>query len=159
MVLLLAALLAPTEQAHAQWKWRDANGSLIFSDRPPPRDVLDKDILGRPDTARRTAIPASAAAAASGATAAPVKTALDREVEARKKAAEQEQNVKTKAEEERQARIRADNCMRARNHMAALESGQRMARTNERGEREVLDDAGRAAEMRQARDVMASDCR
>jgi hypothetical protein len=40
-----------------------------------------------------------------------------------------------------------------------MESGQRMARVNEKGEREVLDDRGRAEEMRQARSVIASDCR
>ena len=63
-----------------------------------------------------------------------------------------------KADEERLAAQRADNCRRARGHLAALESGQRIARTNERGEREVLDDKGRADEMRQARAVIASDC-
>ena len=41
----------------------------------------------------------------------------------------------------------------------ALQGGQRIARINDKGEREVLDDRGRADEMRQARDVIASDCR
>ena len=34
-----------------------------------------------------------------------------------------------------------------------------MSRVNDKGEREVLDDRGRAEEMRQAREVIASDCR
>jgi hypothetical protein len=34
-----------------------------------------------------------------------------------------------------------------------------MARVNDKGEREVLDDKARADEMRRARDVIASDCR
>lgn len=157
--LLVALAMGCSLPAHAQWKWRDANGRLIFSDRPPPRDVAEKDILGRPEGQRRAPAPSASAVPASGAAAAGVKTALDREVEARKKAAEQEQAAKTKADEERQARVRAENCLRARNHIAALETGQRMARMNERGEREVLDDAARAAEVRQAREVMSSDCR
>ena len=43
--------------------------------------------------------------------------------------------------------------------MAALNEGMRMTRTNEKGEREVLDDKGRAEEMQRARSVMASDCK
>ena len=88
-----------------------------------------------------------------------MKTALDREIEARKKASEQEQAAKTKADEARLASQRADNCQRARNQQAALESGQRMARVNDKGEREVLDDRARSEEMRQVREVIASDCR
>ena len=38
-----------------------------------------------------------------------------------------------------------DNCQRARSHMASLESGQRVASTNDKGEREILDDNQRAA--------------
>jgi hypothetical protein len=34
-----------------------------------------------------------------------------------------------------------------------------MARVNDKGEREVLDDRGRADESRLARQVVASDCR
>jgi hypothetical protein len=41
----------------------------------------------------------------------------------------------------------------------ALQSGQRMARINEKGEHEVLDDKGRAEELRVAREAIASDCR
>jgi hypothetical protein len=93
------------------------------------------------------------------ASAPAVKTALDREIETRKRVAEQEQAAKTKAEDAKAAVQRAENCQRARNQQAALESGQRMARVNDKGEREVLDDKGRAEEMRQLRDVIASECR
>jgi len=86
-------------------------------------------------------------------------TPLEAEVEARRRAAEQQAAARAKVDEERLAAQRAENCRRARSHLAALESGQRMARSNERGEREVLDDKGRADEMRQARAVIASDCR
>jgi hypothetical protein len=53
----------------------------------------------------------------------------------------------------------AENCRNARSQIAALESGQRIARINDKGEREVLDDKGRAEEMRRAREVANSDCR
>jgi hypothetical protein len=160
-----ASFSAPAE---AQWRWRDASGRVTASDRPPPKEIPEKDILSRPASAiqRRpfaAAEPASAAAsgaaAASGVLAASAPGGLQAEVEARRKRSEQEQAARTKAEEERLAAQRVENCRRARAHVAALESGQRMARVNERGEREVLDDRARADELRTARAVVASDCR
>ena len=156
--LLLAMLMLglATMPAHAQWKWRDKSGQVNASDRPPPRDVPEKDILAKPSPdAKRTAAPAVAASAAPAATTPPV----DRELEARKRGAEQEQAAKAKAEEEKLAAQRAENCRRARGHLAALESGQRIARINDKGEREVLDDRALADEVRHARTVITADCR
>ncbi len=153
------ALVLVTSAAHAQWKWRDKAGQINVSDRPPPNEVPDKDIISRPapDSQRRAAAPAVTAAPASAA--APARGPLEREIDGRKRVADQEQAAKAKAEEERLAGQRAENCRRARGQMAALETGQRMARVNDKGEREILDDRGRAEEMRQAREVIASDCK
>jgi hypothetical protein len=85
-------------------------------------------------------------------------TAADRELEARKRSADQAQEAAARAAEQKLAQQRAENCRRARSHQAALESGQRIARTNEQGEREVLDDKGRAEELRRAREVITADC-
>lgn len=162
-------LMALSPAADAQWRWRDKTGQVNASDRPPPKDVPEKDILSRPGTDARRAAAAQAAqsAAASGATdgaaspaaASAPPTALEREVQLRKRAAEQEQSARAKAEEERLSVQRAENCRAARGHLATLESGQRIARSNDKGEREVLDDKGRADEQRRAREVVASDCR
>ncbi len=160
MPALVAALVVfgTTLPSQAQWVWRDKEGRVTASDLPPPRDVVEKDILQRPDTSARKAPPP--AAAASTPVPAPVaKPAADPQLEARRRAADQEQQAKARADEERNAQQRADNCRRARGHLVALESGQRIARTNEKGEREILDDKGRAEEMRRAQEVIASDCR
>ena len=155
----LALALVFCVPAHAQWKWRDKDGQVNVSDRPPPNEVPEKDILARPmPQTRRAAAPAAAASAASAAASA-APTALEREVQARKRQAEQEEVAKNKAEDERIAAIKAQNCRNARSQIAGLESGQRIARVNEKGEREVLDDKGRADEMRRAREVANSDCR
>ena len=160
IVLALLVAAAWPQPASAQWKWRDKDGQVNASDRPPPRDVPEKDILSRPVPDARRPAPATAAPTAAGASAAaPAPTALEREVQARKRSAEQEQQAKAKADEERQSTQKAENCRAARGHLAALETGQRIARTNEKGEREVLDDKGRAEEQRRAREVIASDCR
>jgi hypothetical protein len=157
LALLFSSCLP--QDAAAQWTWRDKSGQVNASDRPPPRDVPEKDILSRPtpEAKRNVAAPAVSASAAGRPASAP--SALDREVQARKRAAEQEQAAKAKADEERQAAVRSENCRSARSHLASLESGQRIARTNDKGEREILDDAGRASESRRARDTITSECR
>lgn len=155
---LVLALAAPA--AHAQWKWRDKSGRVTASDRPPPMEIPEKDILARPQPlpeARRVAVDAAASAASAATPMRP--PAGERELEARRRAAEQEQAAKSKAEAERVAAQRADNCRRARSQLAVLESGQRVARLNDKGEREVLDDRGRAEEARQARELITADCR
>jgi len=154
--LLGLAMLASAAQAQGQWTWRDKDGRVTASDLPPPRDVPDKDILTRP------APRAAARLAAAGSAAAPKPAApapAERELEARKKATEADKAAKTRADETKQNVALADNCRRARAQLSAMDSGQRIARLNDKGEREVLDDKGRAEESRRAREVMASDCR
>lgn len=152
LALVGAALAGP---AVAQWKWRAANGQIQYSDLPPPPGVSEKDILQRP-TAATLRAPAAAPAAASAPPLAP--KLVDPELEAKRKKAEQEDAAKAEAEKQRVAAAKADNCKRARDQIRTLESGQRMARINEKGEREILDDKMRADEMKRARDMAAADC-
>ncbi|MDE2371408.1 MAG: DUF4124 domain-containing protein [Burkholderiales bacterium] len=156
--LAVAALGWAALPAQAQWMWRDAQGHVTVSDRPPPREVPDKDILRRPSAEMRRAAAEPPASAAAGAASAP-KTALEREVDARKRKAEEDKAAKTKADDAKVAAQKAENCQRARSQQALLASGQRVARVNAQGERVVLDDAGRAEEQRQVDQVIAADCR
>lgn len=161
LATLLVGLATLSLTAHAQWKWRDATGNVQYSDRPPPQGVADKDILQRPAAspaaARRAAESASAAAALAAATPAPSKA--ESELDQRKKKADQEQQAKAKADEQKLAAARAENCTRARAQMRTLEDGMRIARTNEKGEREFLDDTQRAEETNRTRAIINSDCR
>lgn len=154
--LLAGALALAALPAHAQWKWRDASGRVQYSDRPPPPGTPSKDILQSPIGAPApTLIPASAPLAPPAAAA----SAVDPALEAKRKQAEQAEQAQRKAEEARAAQARAENCERVRTAMRTIESGQRMSRVNDKGEREVLDDAARARELEQSRRVMASECR
>lgn len=156
---LLAALvcLALSSAAQAQWKWRDSRGQVHVSDIPPPRDIPEKDVLQRAEPVLRK--PAAAPVAASAVAAVPGKAPVDAELEERRKRAEQEQATRAKAEDPKAVAIRKDNCQRAREQLATLDSGQRIARVKADGEREILDDEQRAKEARRARDIMASECR
>jgi hypothetical protein len=164
LALCLAALAstASAQQSPSQWKWRDAQGQLHISDMPPPASVPGSAILERPTDVRRLgrAVPPAPLKAQEGAaSAARPAQAVDPELEARRKKAEDEKTTQQKVAQEKDAALRAENCSRARGHLAALNDGMRMTRTNEKGEREVLDDKGRAEEMQRARSVMASDCK
>jgi hypothetical protein len=158
--LAAMACLLLSAPAEAQWKWRDSRGQIHISDIPPPRDVPEKDVLQRPEVAvRKPAPPPVAAASVPAAAAAPAKAPVDAELEERKRKAEQDQVARAKADEQRAAAVRKDNCQRAREQLATLDSGQRIARIKADGEREILDDEARAKEARRAREAIASECR
>ena len=155
-----AAGLLVQAPALAQYTWKDAKGQLHASDQPPPRDVPDKDVIRRP-AARAAAQPAAGTVQAASAPSRPVAASapVDPELQQRKARAEQEAKAKAQAEEQRLAGVRAQNCQRARAHLATLDSGSRLVRINERGERVVVDDNTRAQEAAQARSVVATECR
>ena len=54
-----ASLALPAE---AQWKWKDKNGHIQYSDLPPPTGTPEKDILMQP-SARHSSAPAAATSA------------------------------------------------------------------------------------------------
>jgi hypothetical protein len=120
--------------------------------------VPDERILQRPNAARRAAPPPAEASAPAVEPA-----RVDPLLESRRRAAEAEQQAsqqaQAQAEERKLAALRAENCRRARGQLLALQSGRQLARVTDRGEREVLDDKGRAEEMRRARGIVATDCR
>lgn len=161
-----AALAALTSLAAgsslAQWQWIDSTGSRVFSDMPPPAGTPDKNIVKRPSAARTVSVaPAAADSTTSGAsttTAAAPPEGKDGELEARKKRAEEAEQARRKAEMEKLVKARAENCERAKRAKATLDSGIRIATTNAKGEREVMDDKARAKEAQRLNEAISSDC-
>lgn len=166
-ILLLAAASTWALAASAQWQWVDKDGRKVFSDRPPPIEVPQKNILKQPGGSKGRATPvpaaddtASAAAAgapASAASAAPGASQDKRLAEAKAKA-EAEEAARKKAEADRIAKARADNCARAQTAKKTLSSGGLISHVNANGERGFMDDATREAELQRADGVIASDC-
>jgi hypothetical protein len=157
--------LALAASAHAQWKWRDARGKVQYSDMPPPAGIPEKDILQRPAAANRPVIivpagqPASAASAAAPRAAASAPTKAELEAAARQKQEQDRDAAKQKEEERRVAEQRRENCARAQASLRDLQSGIRITRTNEQGERVFMDEAQRQAEVERARQLITSECR
>ena len=146
--------------AFGQWQWLDASGRKVYSDRPPPAEVPEKNILRRPGQVRPTSEAAEPPAPASAGTkpAGGAAAAAEDPLEKKKKEAEAAEAAKKKAEEEKQRQLKADNCKRAKAAKAALTSGMRMARINDKGEREILDDAARAAELKRIDEAILANC-
>lgn len=158
-VALMIAL--PAASAMAQWQWVDSTGSRVFSDTPPPAGTPDKNILKRPGGERQrapAAVEASSPVATATAAAPAAKPGTDKDLEARKKAAEQAEEAKRKAEQEKLAKARAENCERAKRAKATMDSGVRIATTNAKGEREIMDDKARASESQRLDEIIRSDC-
>jgi len=158
--LLLIAGCGFALAASAQWQWTDKDGNKVFSDRAPPSDIPEKNIIKRPGNRAVTAPAAApAAVAASSPASLPQAKGVDPALEEKKKLAEEAEAKKKKDEENKVAAARAENCSRAKQAKASFDSGMRIARTNAQGEREILDDTARATEAKRLQEVITSDCR
>ncbi|WP_210546420.1 DUF4124 domain-containing protein [Rhodoferax sp. PAMC 29310] len=161
ITLGLTCLVATS--ALAQWQWTDKDGRKIFSDRPPPSDILDKDIVRRPHgrSVQQPAAPAESVQVLPAKQSAntPQLSGVDKDLLEKKKQAEDAEAAKKKAEEEKALKARGENCARAKQAMATFDSGVRVARQNAKGEREVMDDAARANETKRIQTIIDTDCR
>jgi hypothetical protein len=162
---LLALVLACSlpALASAQWLWVDKDGRKVFSDQAPPSDIPAKNILKQPAGGAAAPAPASTATPVAAAASRPASglrpTGKDSALEDKKKQAEAAEEAAKKAEEEKYAKAKAENCQRARQAKATYDSGQRIGRINAKGEREVLDDAQRTAEIKRIDGIIASECK
>lgn len=152
---LIMALAASTASAQAIWKWRDLDGRVVVSDQPPPATIPDQNILGKPGAraSRAEASNDSAASAPSG---------VDKDLEARKRKLQQDQDAqkqaKADAEKQRVNAQKAENCQRARNQLAMLQSGVRVASPDANGQRIIMDDAKRAQETQRTQQQVNDNC-
>lgn len=161
-LLILAAGVSFTVPAAAEtYKWTDAEGKVHYSDQPPPSNVKNPTTMTPRKKTSRSA-PAEEGEAGSGEpkpAPAVAKTSQELDAEFRQRqveAAEKEAAQKKTAQE---AESKRKNCDLAKANVARLSSGGRIARANDKGETEYLDDAQIAQELVRARDVADSWCK
>jgi len=154
------ALLASGTAAQAQWAWKDANGRPVYSDQPPPVSVPAGRIFKAPRSQmpdlRRE--PDAPAAAPGPAPKAPATLAERNAANEQRRAGAAEQAVR-QADETKAKAARAASCDSARSNQRALDGGTRIARFNDKGEREFLTDAQRAEESKRNAALVAEHCR
>lgn len=149
VLVILASILAMPIAANAQiYKWKDKDGSVRYSDTPPPSNVQYESLGGKKNTPTQ---PAPAPAATK-----PAAEVTDK-VEAKPQETP-EQIAERKRIEEADAKARQQNCSAARANLRAFEQGGRISQVNEAGEREYLDDAALTKNAEQARKDIAEYC-
>lgn len=148
LILGLALLLAGTASAQL-YRWVDENGRVRYTDRPPPAGVKSRTI----------ATPsAPAATPADAGDSKQPQTPAEREQAFQKRRLDAQKATEKSAAAERDAAAKQENCRRARETLATLQSGQRIRRTSPQGEPYYLDDSARAAETQSAQRAVQDWC-
>jgi hypothetical protein len=150
LVLLLGLALAGVAQAQIKC-WTTADGKRACGDAPPAGAKVT--------TLKVPNAPASAATgdAAKDAKKGPL-TPADREQDYRKRQGEA-QKAAAKADQKKQDEdAKKENCQHSRDMLRTVESGQRIQRTDDKGERYYLDDAQREQEAAKARAQVQQNC-
>ncbi|WP_407277696.1 DUF4124 domain-containing protein [Aromatoleum evansii] len=177
---LLALSLTLALPATAQvYQWRDAQGRINYSDTPPP--------TGAAKTVKPSSRPKAAAAdesvpdesgegvsqnpAADGAAGeagkqakekadpSKPKTMAEKEAEFRqRKVAAAEAEAKAEKDRQRAAEV-ARYCDQARSQIAGLKNSRRVSRFNSEGQRELMDDTARTAEIERSQRYIDENCK
>jgi hypothetical protein len=144
----IAAILALPLTAGAEiYEWKDKDGIVRYSDTPPPSNIKQESIGKKKAASSGQDVTAPAQSDAQNAPPASetkrpvVKDTVDPSVEAarlRQRNAEIEKN--NKQEKESQAKLKEENCRAAKANHETYAHGGRVYKTNERGEREYMND-------------------
>jgi len=156
--IALVAVAAGT--AHAQaYKWVDKNGHVGYGDTPPPgAKATPLRGIAPPPSAPPAATPSTDAKQGEQAKKGPL-TPAEKELEFRRRMKEA-QDAAAKADRERKAAEEKQvNCENARQTLRTLQSGQRIARVDSKGERYFISDAQRAQDTSRARDAVSQWCK
>jgi len=149
-ILVTAALLVLSGAALSQqYKWVDKDGRTRYGDVPPPGVNVTRLKGPTPPSA-----PPPAAKDAKG----PL-TPAEKAAESRKR---QEEAQKEREKQEiagRDAQAKKENCARAQDYLRTLQSGQRISRTDSKGEREFLDENQVGQEVARARQAVQEWCK
>jgi hypothetical protein len=143
-ILIIGCAAAASAQ---QYKWVDKDGKVRYGDVPPP---------GVTATPMRPPPPGTAPASAAKKDG---EKPLSPEAAFRKRQEEAEKEREKQAKAGQEAQEKRENCTRAQDALRSLESGQRVARTDSKGERYFLDDAQTAQETARARQSVQEWCK
>ena len=141
--LLIATLVAATT-LHAQvYQWKDESGKTIYSDQAPVGNVRELRKLDSGSTS---------------VTSPAQKSSADREMDFRKRQKEAQESAEKAGKEQTASATKGENCANARRQLQALESGERIALRDDKGERYYMDDAQRNQEIAKMRQAVQSYC-
>ena len=150
-VVCAALLVALPVSAQQIYKWTDAQGQVHYTTEPPPGGAKPQKSL---------AVPPSLAPAASGnGKASAPKSFAEKELEFRQRRIAAEEARAKQAQEQAAQKDKQQNCQQAQAQLRALQSGARVAKFNEKGERVYLEDSQREQEIQAAQKAADSWCK
>ncbi len=131
--------------AEAQiYQWKDENGKTVMSDIPPAGRVRQqRQLSGESST---TVTPPAQ------------KSVADRDLEFRKRQKDSQEAEDKTRKEQAAAQDKKENCAATRRYLQTLESGERIALRDDKGERYFMEDAQREAEIAKARQNIRTQC-
>ncbi|MDR1934659.1 MAG: DUF4124 domain-containing protein [Candidatus Accumulibacter sp.] len=141
--LLLAALCVALPASAQIYQWKDPSGKTVISDKPPAAGIPLQKKIDAPSPAQ---------------TGSPQPSLTDRDLEFRKRQLESQEQAEKAEKEAAAAAKRNENCQVARQQLQTLESGERIALRNDKGERYFMDDARREQEIAKVRDILETTC-
>jgi hypothetical protein len=148
LALLLTLIFALPASAQI-YEWRDADGKINYSDRPPPG--VEGKLIRRGTSSAPTPAPAPAAQ--------PAKTLAEQELEFRERRAEAAKKKEEKAQEKQKAAQRAERCEQARKNLKILKSADRVLMKSEEGPSKQLRPSQRKAETERTQKIIDEDCK
>ncbi len=143
--MLCVAMLALPLLGHAEiYKWKDKNGSVRYSDTPPPSSIK-QEAVGRKKVTKPTGVAPLSPVVNTPAVADAKQVPAGKEEGAQEDAAKKRQEnaeieKKNQQEKEAQAKLKEENCKAAKSNLASYQQGGRVYKMNEKGEREYMDD-------------------
>lgn len=149
LILTVTCFFAATAYAQ-QYKWVDQDGKVRYGDTPPPGANATR--LKPPSGGASSTAPAPEAAAKKDA------KPLTPEEAFRKRQEDAAKDRDKQAQAEQQAQAKRQNCTQAQEALRSLETGQRIQRTDSKGERYYLEDAEIAKETARARQAVQQWC-
>ena len=157
-LLLVCAIASPSLVNAEIYKWKDSDGKVRYSDVPPPSNIKQESLYGKKipkPTGLAPLAPVDGDINAQinhNATTGKEKVAtenatgknksdkepLSKEEAAAKRAKDAEQQKKTDEAKQAESKLKQENCKAAKSNLATYGNGGRIAKTNEKGEREYM---------------------
>lgn len=143
ITLLIFALGLPLAASADVYKWKDASGHFHYSDQPPS----DKAGVVKSPSAQSDQAVAAA------------RSLADKDMEFRKRQEDAAKAKEKAGKEAEAARIKQENCERARSNLAAMDQHQRIYTTDTNGQRHYMDEQQQADARAMSEKAMADNCR
>ncbi len=141
LLVLMIFSIVPT-LSHAEiYKWKDKDGSIRYTDIPPPANIK-QEVIGAKKAAQPTG-KAPLSPVANGKQEPPkakAPSASTEDAAAKLRQRNAETDKKNKQEKEADAKRKEENCKAAKANFETYSQGGRVYKVNEKGEREYMDD-------------------